>query len=363
MGIKLPFGLPFSRAKPDKFATKSINPKNNVETVYVEKNSGLTISLDGSVTNPDSNLFTELNANLATELANVTFKSNDENLTRQLNVRPNKMDNAVKFWTEFWELTLKNGIGVIRVRDMRIIPVGKSRVIRNYEDGTIEITALVDDKEKTFLFDVDELIVVEIDIPTKSSVTQLSFVSKIKDFINSITETKIENVFKVDTDLSERERRKYQKHLDSGDKNLLIDNTFESYQALNNQSTFDQKEFDAALRIALNSRKVPLEVYNMSYTKEQYNIFYFSFLMLKLEQLEIELRQKRDDSIRVYHKSLINLTPDQLKNLGMLGAVTINEVRELHGKGPVPGGDKLIENWNEKGKKGDSKDEGKETDK
>jgi hypothetical protein len=75
--------------------------------------------------------------------------------------------------------------------------------------------------------------------------------------------------------------------------------------------------------------------------------------MLPLKQFQQELQAKVNRTIKVIHASLINLTPEQLKIVGMLGGLTIDELRGFVGLDPVGGeeGNTLISNWNDKNDK------------
>lgn len=322
---------------------------NEVRSTYVDEDSGLIygfVNMENPAIENKKGFLRELNVNLATDLANVRFVCDNKELERKLNVRPNEMDNGPKFWSNFWFNAITNGVGVISLEEfVTLNGVKPSGVQKERKTGYVKVSS----EEITDVFHISELVLVEIPLPRKDSATQVTLVNQLASFLRDTLRPRYKYVSHQDVELSKKDLDRQASAMDKAKNTgtLVIDNKTKSFGAIKNEPTFDEPALKLAIKTALNSRKVPFEYYNQEMDIEKYNMFFFSYLMLKLQQLECELREQMDDSIRIYHNSLLNLSPETLKVWGMLGGITYNELRKMFGYGPVPGGDELIKNWND----------------
>jgi len=96
-----------------------------------------------------------------------------------------------------------------------------------------------------------------------------------------------------------------------------------------------------------------------SYSEDEWNAFYESTLEPIAIQLSLEFTEKlftrREiaeghriavEANRLQYASA-NTKTNLLNTMGMLGIIKIDEGREIFNLGPVPGGDQLIQNWNQ----------------
>jgi len=341
----------------------------NKSTVVTEKNSGLKVLVGSDESSFDEGILKEINKNLALDLSNVIFKCDDENLEFELNVKPNRIQNSVQWLTEYMTELTTTGVAVSTRNDndkgFRVINGLSNNEIKIDSSGKVKLSLLTNEELE---FDIDELLITTMPIPERDSRTQQILIEKINSIFNSVKRSKfMRMLFFTEHGLQDKDLKKLQEHIlePSSSGAVVVDNRIRQATQINDDKTYNEESFNLALKTALNARKIPYNIYNQTHTAEEYNLYYFGTLMLPLKQFQQELQAKVNRTIKVIHASLINLTPEQLKIVGMLGGLKVDELRGFVGLDPVGGaeGNTLISNWNDKNDKNTQNDIDKKTEK
>jgi len=329
----------------------------NKGTVFKEKNSGLNILVGADDSSVDVEILQEINKNLALDLSNIIFKCDDKNLEFELNVKPNRIQNSVQWLTEYMIELTTTGVAVSTTNDdnngFRVINGLSNNEIKIDSSGKVKLSLITSEELD---FDIDELLITTMPIPKRESHTQKMLTEKINSIFNAIKRSRfMRMLFITEHGLQDKDLKKLQDNILEPSRNgaVVVDNRIKQVVQITDDKTYSEESFNLALKIALNSRKIPYNIYNQTYTAEEYNLYYFGTLMLPLKQFQQELQAKVNKTIKVVHASLINLTPEQLKIVGMLGGLKVDELRGFVGLDPVGGkeGNTLISNWNDKNDK------------
>jgi hypothetical protein len=281
---------------------------------------------------------------LAQDLARFKVVSDDKPLNKKLNQRANELETSTDFWEEYFYRYLTNGFVAAHKKYLVILPIEimSDLTLDNnfnfeYEGITMNLKDLIIMKNNNYV--------------NQSYVTNL-ISKKLYKLLESMDSSSVKNfIVKLKTQLKPEEMEVLKNDLtklsDSG--MYIIDNKIDEMTPLNGTNTFDREMYDLLNKDVLALYGLNPNIMNNTASEIEIENYRTETLGPIWNKLQEELNYKYKKVLKIIPKYKLNMSDAQVKQIAMFGGITIDEIRAVYGLGKVPGGDKLIQNWNQKG--------------
>lgn len=331
--------------------------KNMFTNDFLVKNkNGITISFNDMQNSLYGlgDLFDNVYGNIASDLSNADIITSNDSVWNKWNMRANDLQTSQTFQEDLYFHLLKYGVAFVDRRKMHVFQnVSKHDFEMSKDNKRISFTKAPYDK---LTYGINELYILRLPNKFNTETLNRTIANKYLSLLDSIDKSSKYNLLlKLNTKLRDEDLKELQETMVRASESgtIIVDQKVESVSEMKGTNNFDSELYQFLTTEIYAYFGYTQNLKTLNYTDEEYQHYHFNTLMPILKQVKQEIAYKDNTEVNIVHRSIFT-NPENLKQFGMLGIISVNQVRQSLDMPLDANGDKLIQNWNDTSKGGEN---------